>query len=56
MWLFWLVPYVVGLLMGIPALNFSDFAACSTAIAGVLDVGIVLCIKANIARRQAAAK
>ena len=55
-WLFWLVPYVVGLLMGIPALHFSDFAACVTAIAGVLAVGIVLCIKANIARRQAAAK
>ena len=55
-WLFWLVPYVVGLLMGIPALHFGDFAACVTAIVGVLAVGVVLCIKANVARRQAAAK
>ena len=30
--------------------------SCVTAIVGVLAVGIVLCIKANIARRQAAAK
>ena len=55
-WLFWLVPYVVGLLMGIPALHFGDFAACVTAIVGALAVGVVLCIKANVARRQAAAK
>ncbi len=31
-------------------------AACAIAIVGVLAVGIVLCIKANIARRQAATK
>lgn len=51
-WLFWLVPYVIGMLMGVPALHLSDASAATISIAAVLALGVFFCIKANIARRR----
>ena len=53
-WLFWLVPYGIGMLLGIPAVGLGDAAASGIAVAFVAALGGALCIRANLARRKAA--
>ena len=51
-WLFWLVPYAIGMLMGIPGVHLSDAAAATVSFAAVLALGVFFCVKANLARRR----
>lgn len=46
-WLFWLVPYGVGVLLGMPMLHLSDSAALTVAAVAVLALGLFFCLKAN---------
>ncbi len=50
-WLFWLVPYIMGMLMGIPGIHLGDALTCAAAVAAVLCLGGALCIRANSCRR-----
>lgn len=50
MWLFWLIPYTIGVLIGMPMFHLSDSMALTAAIAVVLVLGIFFCLKANKAR------
>ncbi len=50
MWLFWLVPYGVGVMLGAPMFSFSDSAALTITASFVLALGIFFCLKANKAR------
>lgn len=50
MWLFWLVPYGVGVMLGAPMFSFSDSAALTITASFVLVLGIFFCLKANKAR------
>ena len=50
-WLFWLVPYLCGLLMGIPALHLTAPAATTYAVAASLGVGAVLGTRSRARRR-----
>ena len=49
-WLFWLIPYTVGALIGMPMLHLTDAMALTAAIAVVLVLGIFFCLKANKVR------
>ena len=49
-WLFWLIPYTIGVLIGMPMFHLSDSMALTAAIAVVLVLGIFFCLKANKAR------
>lgn len=49
-WLFWLVPYGVGVMLGAPMFLFSDSAALTITASFVLALGIFFCLKANKAR------
>ncbi len=51
-WLFWLIPYCIGMLMGIPMIHFNEVQASVTGIAIVAVVALVLWL----ASRRAAAK
>lgn len=51
-WLFWLVPYGIGMLLGIPVLGLGDAAASGVAVAFVVVLGGMLCVRANLARRK----
>lgn len=51
-WLFWLVPYLCGLLMGIPALRLPASTAMACAAAGSFATGSALCLS----RRHTAAR
>lgn len=52
-WLFWLIPYIVGMLLGVPAFNVSDAGASIAGIAVVFVLGCIFCIQANHAKRVA---
>ena len=43
-WLFWLIPYLCGLLMGIPALHLPSSTAMGCATAGSLAIGSAICL------------
>ena len=49
-WLFWLIPYGVGALIGMPMFHLTDAMALTAAIAVVLVLGIFFCLKANKVR------
>lgn len=49
-WLFWLVPYGVGVMLGAPMFPFSDSTALTITVSFVLVLGIFFCLKANKAR------
>lgn len=51
-WLFWLVPYTVGVLMGVPAFHLSSTMAAVVGVGMVLVLAVGLCIKANYGRRR----
>lgn len=51
-WLFWLVPYTMGMLMGIPTVHLDDALTCAASVGAVLCLGVFLCVKANLARRS----
>lgn len=51
-WLFWLVPYAMGMLMGIPGIQLGDALTCAVSVGAVLCLGIALCVKTNLARRN----
>ncbi len=51
-WLFWLVPYTMGVLMGIPGLQLGDALVCAVSVGIVLCLGLVLHVKANLAHRS----
>ena len=53
-WLFWLVPYACGVLMGIPALAFGAPEALACSIALSVGIGGVLCLRANFGTRALA--
>ena len=42
MWLVWLVPYVCGMLMGIPALKLDSNVAFASAIATSVVAGLLI--------------
>lgn len=46
-WLFWLVPYGVGVMLGAPMFPFSDSTALTITASFVLVLGIFFCLKAN---------
>ncbi len=55
-WLFWLLPYVYGMMQGIPALPAMGAGVSLTVAAGVpLAIGSVLCLRATRDRRRAVA-
>lgn len=55
-WLFWLLPYVYGMLQGIPALAAMGATTSLTIAAAVpLAIGSVLCVRAAMGRRRASA-
>ena len=49
-WLFWLVPYGVGVMLGAPMFPFSDSTALTITASFVLVLGIFFCLKANKTR------
>lgn len=49
-WLFWLVPYGVGILLGMPMIKVSDMTALIIAFGLPLVLGIYFCLKANKSR------
>lgn len=49
-WLFWLIPYTVGALIGMPMFHLSDSMALTVAVTVVLVLGIFFCLKANKVR------
>lgn len=49
-WLFWLIPYTVGALIGMPMFHLSDSMALTIAVFVVLVLGIFFCLKANKVR------
>ncbi|WP_058985688.1 HsmA family protein [Hugonella massiliensis] len=51
-WLFWLVPYVCGMLMGVPALHMTTGGALATAATVSVGVGGILCLRTNAAARR----
>lgn len=51
-WLFWLVPYVSGMLMGMPMTHATAGGALAVATAVSASVGGVLCLRSNAARRH----
>lgn len=53
-WLFWLVPYACGVLMGVPALAFGAPEALACSIALSVGIGGVLCLRANFGTRTLA--
>lgn len=55
-WLFWLVPYAMGVLMGIPGVHLGDAPTCAASVGAVLCLGVALCVKANIARHGRAGR
>lgn len=46
-WLFWLIPYGVGMMLGMPMIHLSDEAALAVCVVMVLALGIYFCVKAN---------
>ena len=48
-WLVWLVPYCVGLLVGIPAIHLGD--AATLAISVLVPVAIVVALRVSSGRR-----
>lgn len=50
-WLFWLIPYVIGMLLGVPMIDASDAVASIVAISFVVVLGGVFCLKANWRKR-----
>lgn len=51
-WLFWLVPYCIGMLLGIPMFHLDDAQASIGGVAIVLVVAGALCLQARRARKQ----
>lgn len=49
-WLFWLIPYTVGALIGMPMFHLTDSMALTIAVFVVLVLGIFFCLKANKVR------
>ena len=49
-WLFWLIPYGVGAMIGMPMLHLSDSMALTIAVFVVLVLGVFFCLKANKVR------
>lgn len=41
-WLFWLVPYFIGMLLGIPAVNLSNIAIIAVSLVAVVIIAAVL--------------
>ncbi|AJC12032.1 hypothetical protein JI75_04470 [Berryella intestinalis] len=44
-WLVWLVPYICGMLMGIPAISLGSNAAALVAVGLSLAIGIIMCAR-----------
>lgn len=51
-WLFRLVPYVCGMLMGVPALHMTAGGALATAATVSVGIGGILCLRTNAAARR----
>lgn len=51
-WLFWLIPYAVGILLGVPMFAVSDQVASTAALTLVFCLGVAFCITANLKRRR----
>lgn len=51
-WLFWLVPYVCGMLMGMPAAHATTGGALAVSAAVSVGIGGILCLRANAAARR----
>lgn len=50
-WLIWLVPYICGMLVGIPAISLDAGLAVMIAICVTLSIGIIICLRTNIRKR-----
>ena len=50
-WLIWLVPYVCGMLVGIPAISLSAELAVPIAVCVALAIGGIICLHTNIRKR-----
>lgn len=46
-WLFWLVPYGIGMLMGIPAVHLGTAAATGATCVAVGALGLAFCLRAR---------
>lgn len=51
-WLFWLIPYCIGMLLGIPAFHLTDAGASVAGIVIVVAVAGALCISTNVSKRR----
>lgn len=49
-WLFWLIPYGVGMMIGMPMFQLPDTVAVAIAAGAALVLGTFFCLKANRAR------
>lgn len=52
-WLFWLIPYCIGMLLGIPMFHLDDAQASIGGIAIVLVVAVILRLKSRLAAKRA---
>lgn len=50
-WLVWLVPYVCGMLVGIPAISVNAELAIVIAVCFALALGGIICLRTNIRKR-----
>lgn len=46
-WLFWLIPYCIGMFLGIPAIHMGELAASVTAIGLVIFLALLFHARAN---------
>lgn len=51
-WLFWLIPYGIGMFLGIPAIHMGELAASATAIGAVIVLALLFHARANINARR----
>ena len=49
-WTIWLIPYICGMLMGIPAIDLSANAAFGAALNGAGAIGLVLYLRGDARR------
>lgn len=50
-WLVWLIPYVCGMLVGIPAISLGAEIAVPIAVCVALAIGGIICLRTNIRKR-----
>ena len=55
-WLFWLIPYCIGMLLGIPVFHLTDAGASVAGIVIVAAVAGALCISTNVSKRRKQAR